>query len=196
MKSIDKMTSEKNKLRLSWWSVTAFGEDAERIVKMQDEGKFDHKIKKIYGGLEVCPSTQKEHFQGAVHTTQIYFTTMKQLFPRCHIESARKKEALVKYAMKEETSLGDKRDVSNGQFYTSAMFLYKLAEYAIDSGQNNYEVLCSRFLEYVGIDMISMVTNPRNKQAWMSYKRVYINKVKFDQGDARQFGDEINEEYV
>lgn len=46
-----------------------------------------------------------KHFQGMLITPKIAFTTVKQYFPRAHIEKARKKVALQKYVHKSETRL-------------------------------------------------------------------------------------------
>jgi len=48
-----------------------------------------------------------KHFQGMLITPKISFTTVKQYFPRAHIEKARKKVALQKYVHKSETRLAE-----------------------------------------------------------------------------------------
>lgn len=93
--------------RAGCWSVTAF--DAE-IDMVQDQSNWPSFVSSVAGGKEKCPKTDKIHFQGCVvlNTTQ-RLGAMKKWLPKAHWEPARSKEALKKYAMKTETSVGEKK---------------------------------------------------------------------------------------
>lgn len=104
------MTSNKS----SWWSITAFNEEAKLLVASQQGNvAFPDFVKELYGGMEKCPSTGKEHFQGALHTSHVRMSQVKKWLPTAHLEVARNKEALKKYAMKEETATDCKQAVTN-----------------------------------------------------------------------------------
>lgn len=87
------------------WSITGYGDDIQRLKDVANYPKF---VDKVYGGVEACPSTQREHFQGCLITRSQRFSAIKKWLPNSHIEKAKKKEALVNYAMKQDTSLEDK----------------------------------------------------------------------------------------
>jgi len=92
------------KAKSIWWSVTAFGEEIALC-----EGTLPEYVRTIYGGREKCPSTGTEHFQGAIQCyEQVRMAKFKSWLKRAHLEPARSNEALKKYAMKTETSIGEK----------------------------------------------------------------------------------------
>lgn len=90
----------------SCWSVTAFNDE---ISILEDDTKFPDFVKEVLGGREVCPSSGKLHFQGAVvlHSQQ-RLSALKKWLPTAHWEPARSRDALKKYAMKEDTAVGEK----------------------------------------------------------------------------------------
>ena len=54
--------------------------------------------------VEVCPTSQREHYQGWIQLKQQQrFSWMKKTFPGLHVEIPRNWEALQAYCMKEET---------------------------------------------------------------------------------------------
>jgi len=116
------MSSDKS----TWWSVTAFNGEIELLEK----GEFPDYIQKVYGGKEECPDTKKIHFQGAVQCRrQVRLTQLKKWLPTAHFEIAHNKDALKKYAMKEETAIGPKTERQNEiPLITVERILYKLAE--------------------------------------------------------------------
>lgn len=95
----------------SWWSITSFDEDEWN--RMQKPDTYPAFVKAVYGGLEECPDTGRKHFQGALNTAHVRFTQVKNWLSKAHIEKAIKPDSLVKYAMKEETSAGEKIARSN-----------------------------------------------------------------------------------
>jgi len=103
--------ADRQPAKATWWSVTAFNEE---IALLEDASRYPPEVKKIYGGREKCPETGKEHFQGCVvlHTQQ-RLSWFKSWLKTAHLEPAKHKEALKKYAMKEDTATGDKLERTN-----------------------------------------------------------------------------------
>lgn len=111
----------------TWWSVTAYNDE---ITVLQDNTKWPADVKTIYGGLEECPTTGKVHFQGAIQLNkQQRLKWFKSWLPTAHLEVAIKKDALMKYAMKDDTAIGEKLVVSNATpFYTADQICVELAK--------------------------------------------------------------------
>lgn len=104
-----------NQLKATWWSVTAFKDEIEIL---ENPKSFPNYVVKVYGGREECPKTKTVHFQGAVQCRlQQRMSALKKWLPTAHLEPARDKEALAKYAMKEDTAVGDKIIQSNPRRY-------------------------------------------------------------------------------
>lgn len=100
--------------RSGCWSITSF--DEEEWGKLTS-GNFPEFVKEVYGGLEECPETKRKHFQGAIKTAYCRFSQVKGWLGKAHIESALHKDALIKYAMKQETSIEEKKMVKNEKFF-------------------------------------------------------------------------------
>lgn len=101
----------------TWWSVTAF--DPGELAELQGN-VFPRFVKKLYGGLEECPSSGKIHFQGAIQChTQQRFSALKKWLPKSHLEVARSADALIKYAMKEDTAVAPKLETTNTTPYAA-----------------------------------------------------------------------------
>lgn len=127
-KQTDRQTLQKG----TWWLITAF-KDSD-ISTLKDNQTWPRQIKKVYGGMEECPDTKRLHFQGAIQcNSQVRFSCIQQWLPSAHIELAKAKDAVVKYAMKEETAVGDKLEVDNSKVYWDMEETMKqLAEASID----------------------------------------------------------------
>jgi len=96
-------------VKSTWWSVTAFGDEIKLC-----QGQLPEFVRSIMGGLEKCPETGTEHFQGAIQCyEQIRMPKLKTWLKKAHLEPARQVEALKKYAMKAETAIGEKTDRNN-----------------------------------------------------------------------------------
>lgn len=101
--------------RSGCWCITSFDED--EWCKLDGIDKFPHFVKRVWGGIEECPTSKRKHYQAAVETTYCRFSQIKGWLPKAHIERALKKEMLIKYAMKEETSIGEKKEKSNDKYF-------------------------------------------------------------------------------
>lgn len=102
------------------WSITSFDPtEQNNLINPNPNDGYPDFVREVYGGLEECPRTKRIHFQGCLITKHIRFSQVKKWLPRSHIERAIKKEALIKYAMKQETSIGEKRKSVNDRPYFS-----------------------------------------------------------------------------
>lgn len=111
------MTEVNTRCKSECWSITAFHQDLEKLEALQrDPSQIPEWIHKIYGGRELCPTTGTPHFQGCLVTKESRFSRVKAFLSVSRIEKARKREALQKYVMKEETSVGEKLEVENPGF--------------------------------------------------------------------------------
>lgn len=74
-------------------------------------------VKACHGGMESCPTTGREHFQGALNTAQCRFSQVKSILPNSHIEACiSTAKCLTDYALKVETAIGEKRSVINNRY--------------------------------------------------------------------------------
>lgn len=112
--------------KATWWSVTAFNQEIDLLEK----GEFPSYVKAVYGGREECPDTKRLHFQGAVQLrSQQRLSTLKKWLPTAHFEVARNKDAIKKYAMKEETAVGPKTEKINDiEHITVEKIMLKMAD--------------------------------------------------------------------
>ena len=96
------MPSEK----ATWYSLTVYNDE---IAKMKDEKHYPEWVKKVFGGVEECPTSGKLHFQGALQChQQVRFSKIKEWLPTAHIEVARSATMLAKYVMKDATAVEQK----------------------------------------------------------------------------------------
>lgn len=110
--------------RSTWWSVTAFNEE---IALLEDTDHLPPFVKKIYGGREECPKTNKLHFQGALQcNVQVRMSQIKSWLKTAHLEPARDKECLKQYAMKDNTAVGEKTVTVNPNPYYPAHEILQL----------------------------------------------------------------------
>jgi len=122
----DRQTDKKPRDRWYWFSITCFDDGEITFCEIPLWPTF---VKYIHGGREECPKTKKIHFQGAVQCkTQQRFSAIKKMLPKAHIEPARTEQALLKYAMKKDTAVGEKKSLKNEMpYYTTEMLLRLLA---------------------------------------------------------------------
>lgn len=118
------MTDRQTDTRSSCWSITSFDKDEWNRL----EGDLPSFVKKVWGGKEECETTKRIHFQGCLETTYCRFSQVKKWLPSSHIEKAIKKEALIEYAMKEETAVEEKKERKNNEYFSLDKFLILIAE--------------------------------------------------------------------
>jgi len=107
------------------WAVTAYGED---ILRLEDASGYPAYVKKVHGGREVCPTTNREHFQGHIQcAAQQRLSALKKWLPTAHLEVARNVQASIQYSLKSDTASGEKKTVTNPTpFVTNRMAMEKL----------------------------------------------------------------------
>lgn len=145
----------------TWWSVTAFNDE---IAILSDKDKWPAEVHTVYGGLEECPDTGRKHFQGAIRLNkQQRLSWFKSWLPTAHLEIARSKEALVKYAMKEETAIGDKTQQENTVTYMRAE-------------QVCMALMDSVFDDYKDLDMVK--TDDKDYIFWVAVNRLLEKDIR------------------
>lgn len=160
----------------SWWSLTAFNEDMDNLVLIQ-EGMVEmpSNWKRLYGGVEECPKTGKKHFQGALNTAHIRMSNIKKILPTAHLEPCKHgAENLKRYAMKDETSVGEKKVVSNARYMPMEECLILLAVKCHTDYEGQYNELddsmgfwqCAESLLEERIELTALVTQPQMLRAW------------------------------
>lgn len=172
-------------IKSTWWSVTAYNDE---IGLMQDVSKYPSVVKQILGGLEECPKTKTIHFQGALQChRQVRMSQLKEWLPTAHLEPATNSIALSKYAMKPETSIGEKKILINSKkFYSADNILQMIAsEPAVQAsykGQTDRQTdSLKRF--WIGVrsiltkspELAGQLMNPSLKSFWVSTEPVWIN---------------------
>ena len=175
------------KTKSTWWSVTAYGDNISRI---ESKDGCPAVIKRIYGGREECPNTKRLHFQGAIQcVTQCRASVILDWLPGAHIETARNSDALAKYAMKEETAVGEKVEWENKNEYTTLQkALELLAEENIVQTDRQTDTLTAKqvasHLYWQRVrqvlekrpELISIYASPLTKTAWTNTASVWMKK--------------------
>lgn len=185
------------------WSVTVWEDEFPLI---EDSSNFPSFVTKVYGGREECPSTKKIHFQGAVLCkSQQRFSAIKKWLPTAHIEPARQKDALIKYAMKDDTAVGEKMEHRNPrEFLTMAKALRKIASYVFCnmeqfvlrqdqyankhgtkwtmkiSMEEDFWWAVNRLLRSEDEENISLYSNPQLLRAWIHTHETWRLKYEAD----------------
>jgi len=153
-----------------------------------------------------------EHFQAMLITPQVRFSAVKKVFPRAHIEVARKPSALAQYVKKDDTRVGDyqehRSEIPSWYEYSNQIAKrFDLAAYRqrlrdlSDKEQFNVDRHAEIRLEMVdemvasdiesgmkGIEWIAV--NPNFRQAW---KRYGVSLAKREQAEKREEGSEGSE---
>jgi len=191
--------------KATWWSVTAFNDE---ILLCEDIAKYPSFVKKVYGGREKCPTTGTPHFQGAIQCfTQQRMSSIKNWLPTANLQIAKQKDALIKYAMKEDTATGEKLERCNpAKFYTADELLEEIAykilgleddeKYRGDEGVKNLfnQAIYSMLME--NKKLAGQLMNPSLRNFWCATYRVWINhaKVRKQGEEGRFFRHEIDRE--
>lgn len=176
--------------RSTWWSITSFNDEIQIMENLMDGSlEMPSWLKEVYGGRELCPSTNKEHFQGALHTSQIRMTQVKKMLPTSHIEKVKSDaECLKRYVMKNETAIGEKKKLSNPKFITLEGLMELVAkEYLDKHGVLSWDRLHEMYTgKDVGYDVLSynivlekpylanLCSQPQSQRCWSKYGQAFI----------------------
>lgn len=165
--------------RSTWWSVTAFADEISVC-----EGALPDWVKKLYGGREKCETTGREHFQGALQCfEQVRMSKIKSWLPTAHLEPARSVDALKKYAMKEETAVGQKVVKENLHKFYKAHDLCELLARQDSQTDVGYYARVRMVLRKCP-ELAGQLMNPSLRKFWDETAPVWISKVDNKGGDS------------
>jgi len=105
-------------LRSTWWIITAYDKNLDLLESYgqpdADRQSIPRSVKAIHGGVEICPSTGRRHYQGAIECNgQQRAVFFRDWLPGLHFEIAKNKDAVKQYCLKADTAEGVKGSVSN-----------------------------------------------------------------------------------
>lgn len=174
--------------KATWWSVTAFNDE---IAKLEDAKSYPPEVKKVYGGREKCPTSGREHFQGCVVlNSQQRLSWFKSWLPTAHLEAAKHKEALKKYAMKEDTATGLKLERENPTKHFTADEMCKLlASKVYDEEYDDPKELFWKAVRRILIEnpkMAGQLMNPSLKGFWVETRQVWLDLAKHEEEEMRK----------
>lgn len=196
--------------KATWWSVTAFAEDEIRELSGTEFPRF---VKKVFGGMEKCPTSGRLHFQGAIQChSQQRFSALKKWLKTSHLEVARNEDAIRQYAMKEDTAVGPKREAMNTTPYAAMHdLLTQVATRSLTCGDQVLALLdvkkCKSIddeyrEEFIYVTRLilqeqpSLVTAfmiPAVERAWIRYRGVWIARALVLQAQASEEADLLDE---
>nr|WAE43263.1 MAG: replication associated protein [Cressdnaviricota sp.] len=101
--------------RSTMWTVTAYNDEKDMLERCRKgEELMPIWVKQLSGGLEKCPKTGNEHFQGDIRlTNQQRRSAIKKWLPTAHLEVTQNKHAHMNYVMKDATAIGEKSQHKN-----------------------------------------------------------------------------------
>lgn len=159
------------------WSLTAFDKGEQDYLAA---GKYPEWVDRVYGGLEECPDTKRIHFQGAVTLkSQQRGSAMKKFLPKANWQVARKPEALKKYAMKAETSAGDKLvRVNATPYYTLEMLLKLIAITRVSENTDDWKSIFWQKIRIILVAkpyLVGALMKPDVIRAWEYTRQVWVD---------------------
>ena len=131
---------------------------------------------------EVCPDTQRKHYQGYILTrTQQRFSAMKKALPGVHIEIARNWSALLNYCKKTETAVEGTQvvQVNERKYLKFADALMRIANAMVitpgaDADANYRSAVMELMLS--NPDDVSLYSNPQLMRAWNMTQAYWMRK--------------------
>lgn len=178
-----KMQTDRQTDKSAAWSVTAFGDE---ISLLEDNDRYPNFVKEVHGGREMCPTTSKVHFQGAlILKSQQRLSALKKWLPTAHFEACRQIDALKKYCMKDDTAVGDKVVRENETpHYRMEELLMMIAHNRTDDCdtfdetmkyKEEYWAIVNKIV-YISPRLISAFTIPAMEKAWVQTRGVWLRK--------------------
>jgi len=178
----------------SRWAFTAYDHQYE-IFKQMPPG-----VKEWGWNVEICPKTQREHYQGYIKLTQQQrFSWMKKLFPGVHVEIAKNWQALLNYCRKEETRAPGTDPVhETSDIPTKFAYLEEIAKKICGAIPEDplIEDIIENVRAQVSLDIEAgrrgvewIASNPDWKVVWKQFGRSIIKRAKTD----RQTDEELEE---
>jgi len=174
--------------KTSRWAFTAYQNQYHLFTTVNDL------VAEIGWQTEICPDTQREHYQGYLRTArQVRFAQLKKIYPGVHIEPAKNWEALVKYCKKTESAIQgtQQHHETKKTFMTMAQALTKLAAHCpyvdrskfldMDEKQltshnkKQYWDSVENILE-TSPDEIGLYSQPQYERAYLNTRRIWMDK--------------------
>lgn len=180
----DRQTDMATTVKSNWWSVTAYNDEIELLIKAQNgDLETPPYVKEIHGGIEECPTTKRQHFQGALRTDSIRMSQLKKWLPTAHLEKARRHEALVAYALKAETAVGEKQSSVLSTHMSPDKLVCQLIEFRYHHiterlptrGSDlvrDYHTVVNRFIQHDFDNrrrLMSMLADPRTHRIYKTF---------------------------
>lgn len=185
---------EESQAKTSRWSFTAY-EDQWNLFQSMPA------IIAEWGWQEeVCPKTQRKHYQGFVRTLrQVRFSQLRKALPGVHIEPAKNWDALVNYCKKEETAVAGTQvhEMTTIKSLTFAKALIKVAEHRprninFDSCETiedfkqkyayEYERAVAELLEE-DENLVGVYSQPQYERAYVKWRAVWVKKAESEKTD-------------
>jgi hypothetical protein len=175
------------------WAFTAYEAEWHLFELMND------KIAEWGWQLEICPKTQRKHYQGYMRTkTQQRFSSMKTIFPGVHLEQAKNWDALLQYCKKEDTAVAGTQvaQVNTSQPMTMAQALIKLATYVMPRppidylntddpikrkrqlDEDEYWLIVNTILDKIDHNTGGLWTQPQYVRAWVHTRQTWLKKAQ------------------
>lgn len=174
-------------LRSTWWIVTAYDKNLDLLESYgqpdADRQSIPRCVKAIHGGVEICPTTTRRHYQGAIECNgQQRAVFFRDWLPGVHFEVAKNKDAVKQYCLKADTAEGVKGTVSNPTPYlTMDKLLMQFGEQSIDINEED-QLLIDTNEEFWRIAnriilktpaLVSMIATPTLRTVWQHTRRTW-----------------------
>lgn len=182
------------------WQFTAYDHQYQLFSKGCPPG-----VKEWGWNIEVCPKTQREHYQGYILLQQSQrFSWMRKMFPGVHIEMARNWQALLNYCRKDDTRApGTVPVVEVSAIPTKFIYLEEVAKAICHSVREH--ALIDEVIEAVkfqvsldiesgrkGIEWIG--SNPDWKVVWKQFGHSILKRARLSQTDGQTDNEIISTE--
>lgn len=168
-----------SKWRSTWWLLTAYSENLEKIEKAIQTKEFPEWIANIYGGLEIGEQTARQHHQIALQCVgQMRGKKIMEWLPGVHFECAVDWEAVKQYCLKLETAIGPKVSVSNDkaiEFMSCQKIHELLAAQLPDTGYPDYWARVNKIIELKPY-LIGVLQNPALKASWNGTWHTWVRR--------------------
>ena len=174
--------------KTSRWAFTAYADQYHLFTIVNEL------IAEIGWQKEICPGTQREHYQGYIRTArQVRFAQLKKIYPGVHIEPAKNWDALVKYCAKKDTAVeGTQQHFENKKtFMTMAQALTKLAAHCPYADRSKFMDMdekqliahtkqqywdCVQNILETSSDEIGLYSQPQYERAFLNTRRIWMEK--------------------
>jgi len=135
---------------------------------------------------EICPETNREHYQGYLRLTQQQrFAWLAKVLPAVHIEVAKNWPALIAYCKKEDSAVPGSQVFQQNQMYTKYTYADRIGKWIVDTYDEKTTDtwlppdLFRHMEEIISIDISGgrrevawIIVSPDWKLYWKSYRYI------------------------